>query len=118
MEQNEPVAKKQNHTSPPRGGPARKSAPRTFEERLRAVKLHLEEGFTQAMVAEETGVSLAAIQKWMTLYRHFGEEGLKSHPRGKPNAKLPEPVRAKILELKKEEPSRGIKRISQLLKRV
>jgi transposase len=70
------------------------------------------------MVAEEMGVSLAAIQKWMYLYRHFGEEGLRGRPRGKPNGKLPAPVRDKILELKREEPSRGIKRISQLLKRV
>jgi transposase InsO family protein len=118
MEQSEPVEKKNNPSSPPRGGPPRKFPPCTFEERFRAVKLHIEEGFTQQMVAEEMGVSLAAIQKWMYLYRHFGEEGLKGRPRGKPNGKLPAPVRDKILELKREEPSRGIKRISQLLKRV
>jgi transposase-like protein len=54
---------------------------RSFEERLKAVKLQLEEGFTQALVAQEMGVSLAAIGKWVALYRRHGEEGLKSKPR-------------------------------------
>ena len=116
MQENEPVEKK--NTSPPRGGAPRKSLPRTFEERLRAVKLHLEEGFTQEMVAREMGVSFAAIGKWVQRYRREGEEGLKTRIHRPPRAKLPEPVRNKILQLKQEEPTRGIKRISQLLKRV
>jgi transposase InsO family protein len=90
----------------------------TFEVRLRAVKLHLEEGFTQELVAEELGLSSAAVYKWTRLYRLHGEEALKGPGRGVRPKRLPEPIRNKILELKKEEPSRGIKRISQLLKRV
>lgn len=117
MQENETVEKKRN-TSPPRGGPPRKNLPRTFEERLRAVKLHLEEGFTQEMVAEEIGVSMGAITKWVRRYRAEGEEGLKSRPHRAPGSRLPESLRNKIVELKQEEPTRGIKRISQLLKRV
>jgi transposase InsO family protein len=90
----------------------------TFAERLRAVKLHLEEGFTQELVASEMGVSSAAVYKWTKQYRLQGEEGLKSKLNGVSRSHLPAPVRSKILELKQEEPSRGIKRISQLLKRV
>jgi transposase len=90
----------------------------TFEQRLRAVKLHLEEGFTQEMVAQETGVSSAAIYKWTRRYRLCGEEGLKDRSSGGCGPKLPEAVRNKILQLKQEEPTRGIKRISQLLRRV
>lgn len=119
MQENEPVEKKRNTTSsPPRGGPPRKTLRRSFEERLRAVKLQLEEGFTQALVAQEMGISIAALSKWVRLYRLHGEEGLKSKGNGAPRPKLAEPVRNKILELKKEEPTRGIKKISQLLKRV
>jgi len=118
MQENEPIEKKRNNTSAPRGGPPKKHVTFTFEERLRAVKLHLEEGFTQELVAQEMGVSLAAIGKWLHSYRLHGEEGLKGTGRGVRGKQLPEPVRNKILELKKEEPSRGIKRISQLLKRV
>jgi transposase InsO family protein len=116
MEENEAVEKK--NTSPPRGGAPRKSLTRTFEERLRAVKLHLEEGFTQEMVSREMGVSFAAIGKWVQRYRREGEEGLKTRIGTVPRPKLPGPVRKKILELKQEEGSRGIKRISQLLRRV
>jgi transposase InsO family protein len=91
---------------------------RSFPERLRAVKLYLEEGFPRHLIAQEMGVTTAAIDKWVHLYRLHGEEGLKDRIYSRPKAQLPEPIRHKILELKKEEPSRGIKRISQLLKRV
>ena len=117
MEENEPVEKTHN-PSAPRGGPPKKHLTFTFEERLRAVKLHLEEGFTQEMVAQEMGISSAAVFKWTKRYRLQGEEALKSQYPGRRKARLPEPVRDKILQLKKEEPARGIKRISQLLRRV
>jgi hypothetical protein len=51
-------------------------------------------------------------------YRDQGEEGLKSRYGSHTGPRLAEPVRDKILELKKEEPTRGIKKVSQLLKRV
>jgi len=119
MQENEPVEKKRKTPSAPRGGPP-KIARRyfSFEERLRAVKLHLEEGFTQELVARELGISSAAVYKWTARYRLQGEEALKDHGRTKRPPQLPQPIRDKILELKREEPSRGIKRISQLLRRV
>jgi transposase InsO family protein len=119
MNENEPVEKKQKkNTSPPRGGPPKKILRRSFDERLRAVKLHLEEGFTQELVAQELGVSTACLQKWLSRYRQLGQEGLKDRD-GKPSArKLPQAVRDKILELKQEEPTRGVKRIAQLLRRI
>lgn len=118
MNENEPVAKKKNISSPPRGGPRKKSTPRPFAERLRAVKLHLEEGFTQELVAQQMGVSVAGFQRWLSVYRRHGEEGLKDRHRERSPSKLPEAVHEKILELKREEPTRGVKRISQLLRRI
>jgi transposase InsO family protein len=117
MQENEPVARKQKDPSPPRGG-GRKNPPRTFEERVRAVKLHLEEGFTQEQVAAEMGISSAAVYKWVARYRLQGEDALRTQLPGRAGKQLPQPIRDKILELKKEEPSRGIKKISQLLRRV
>ncbi len=117
MQDHERVEKTRN-PSPPRGGSPQKHLTFTFEERLCAVKLHLEEGFTQEMVGQEMGISSAAVYKWTRQYRLHGEEALKSQGRGKRRPKMPEPVRQKILELKKEEPARGIKKISQLLRRV
>src|SRR3974390_2487917 len=119
MNENEPVEKKPNTTSAPRGGPPKITRHCfSFEERLRAVKLHLEEGFTQEMVAEELGISSAAVYKWTARSRLQGEEALKDHYHGRRGGNLPQPIRDKILELKREEPTRGIKRISQLLRRV
>lgn len=118
MNENEPVAKKKNISSPLGGGPRKKSTPRPFAERLRAVKLHLEEGFTQELVAQQMGVSVAGFQRWLSVYRRHGEEGLKDRHRERSPSKLSEAVHEKILELKREEPTRGVKRISQLLRRI
>src|SRR5262245_9994443 len=98
MQDNQPVAKidkKINSSSPPRGGPPKKNPPHSFEERLRAVKLHLEEGFTQEMVAQEMGLSSAAVYKWAKRYRLYGQEGLKSQHSGQSRARLAEAVRNK-----------------------
>lgn len=116
MQENERVEKK--NISPPRGGAPQKNRVYSFEIRQRAVKLHLEEGFTQELVASELGISSAVVYKWTKRYRREGEEGLKDKFSRVSRAKMPEAVRGKILELKQEEPTRGIRRISQLLKRV
>jgi transposase-like protein len=114
MQENEPVEKKRNNPSAPRGGPPKITRHCfSFEERLRAVKLHLEEGFTQEMVARELGISSAAVHKWVARYRLQGEAALKGQYGARPGLQLPQPIRDKILQLKKEEPTRGIKKISQ-----
>jgi len=103
----------------PRGGARRRAYP--FELRLRAVKLHLEEGFKGELVAQELGVSKHTVWEWARLYRELGEAGLKypsinSEPAQR--AKLPEAVKKRIIELKKTHPSFGVKKISQWLRRV
>src|ERR1051325_11215105 len=119
MEENESIEKsKKKNPSPPRGGPPKKRLTISFEEKLRAVKLHLEEGFPQELVAQEMGVSAAAVYKWTHRYRLQGEEALKPAVAPSRNPKLAEAVRQKKFELKKEEAARGIKRISQILRRV
>jgi transposase InsO family protein len=117
MEENESIEKKRKTTSPPRGGP-KKRLTIGFEEKLRAVKLHLEEGFTQELIGQELGITGGAVYKWVRQYRLQGEEGLKRPVPATRNPRLAEAVRQKIFELKKEEPARGIKRISQILRRV
>src|SRR5688500_13879137 len=114
-EVNQPVEKKRT-THPPRGVTRR---PKTtnrypFEFKRRAVGLFLEEGFTRNAIAAELDISLATLVRWVTRYRQLGEQGLHDeatgpHP-GQP--KLPPAVTGKILELKKENPTFGVKRIS------
>ena len=83
-----------------------------YELRLRAVKLHEEEGIRRAVIGRELGVSESAISKWVAAYRREGEDGLRSkRPGGRPGQKkLGEAVTARIVELKRQEPSWGVKR--------
>jgi transposase InsO family protein len=89
------------------------------EFRLRVVTLFLEEGYSYAMLAEEFGCGKSTISKWVKLYREHGEAGL-SNPctrHVKSRKQLNHNLQTKIIELKKEDPQRGIKRISDIMKR-
>ena len=93
------------------------------EFRLKAVKLHLEEGFTQGLVCREMGMCISTFLNWLKVYRERGEEGLRSLPPpggggGRERPRLPIPVSEKILELKRQNPWWGIKRIAQVLRRM
>jgi len=89
-----------------------------FELRLRAVKLHLEESYSQAWVAQQLGFGKKTLVEWVKRYRELGEQGLRSRFSGSRSAKVPPAVKHKITELKREHPSFGVKRIAQVLRRV
>ena len=90
----------------------------TFDERLRAVKLHLEEGFPLLLVCKETGVSASSLSLWLRQFRKQGELGLKGEAAPRPGRRLPAPVIEKIVELKRSHRWYGVKRISDSLKRL
>jgi transposase len=106
----------------PRGGARRRTGAwaHPYEVRLKAVKLRLEEGFSVKLIAHELGVARYAIYEWIKRYRQLGETGLK--PRltrvSSRRNKLPVAVKARIVELKEQHPSFGVKKISQWLRRV
>jgi transposase InsO family protein len=91
-----------------------------YELRLKAVKLHLEDGISREVIGRELGASDSSVSNWVKAYQQQGEEGLRNKPCGAPRGqkKLPEPVTARIVELKKAEPSWGVKRIAQVLRRM
>jgi len=126
---------KERGESPPRGRarPASSAAPspkpRTgdsvyrplpypYEIRRRAVQLHQEEGYSAGQVARELGVSDGTVCEWSKRYKQYGEAGLKPGVGKPPSSKLPGPVKDKITELKREDPRQGVKRISQILRRL
>jgi hypothetical protein len=57
------------------------------------------------------------LSRSISLYLQLGEAGLQPAASWAREPKLPSAVRDKIVELKKQEPAFGIKRISQLLRR-
>ena len=92
-----------------------------FEVRLKLVKLHVEGGIPVAVVAREASVPPTTINNWVSMYRRNGEEGVRPQvqpPKGGWPRRLPEAVRTKIVEIKREHSWFGIKKISQMLRQL
>ncbi len=53
----------------------------SYELRLRAVKLHLEEGYSINLISEELGVGKSTLSLWLKRYREDEDAGLRA-PRG------------------------------------
>jgi transposase len=67
--------------------------------------------------SQQFGISDYSVYRWGKLYRLQGEAGLM-HPRSrKHGSKLPAAVTQNIIDLKKENPARGARCISDILKR-
>ena len=85
--------------------------------RLTLVKMYVEDGHSVEMLSEESGVSKASLNNWIKMYREHGEAGLETKRHGQRLRKDSHPlVDQKIIELKKENPSFGIRRISDILR--
>lgn len=114
----EPTVAAKRTPSPPRGARAAQNRRRyTVAEKLKAVRLYQEEGFSLTLVCQELNVSKSSLEHWLQAYRLGGEAGLQPPPRQERRPKLPPAISEKIRELKTEHPTFGIKRISQLLRR-
>jgi transposase InsO family protein len=100
---------------PPRGSPRRYFAP---AYKVRAVRLHLEEGISLSVVAEQIGVGREVLGKWVRKYRTEGPSCFDRLGQGRSSGKLPAAVKERIIAMKESQPTRGIHRISDLLKRM
>ena len=90
----------------------------SVEFKLHAVNLFLEEGYSNEMIATELGIGKSTLTRWVRRYREDGVAGLANHTAaGQSSAKISPRVKQKAVELKKQDPSRGSRRISHLLKR-
>lgn len=89
------------------------------EFRLQLVKLHLEEGYSIVMLHEEFGCGKSTVTIWVKLYREQGEGALSSPTVNKRKAsrQTDDRLKSQIVKLKKEDPQRGIKRISDIMRR-
>ncbi len=56
----------------------RNRAPHNFSNpfKLKVVKLHLEEGIPQSIVASECNIATSSVYRWVKLYEELGESGL------------------------------------------
>ena len=121
----EKVRKKAHPKAPPRGGANRSKTvqarpPYSPAMRLKIVRMHLDEGHDLSFLSRETGVSASSIANWVKSFKAQGEAGLENRPRGSKPKTLTEraPVREAIVDLKRDNPDYGVKRISQFLRRM
>lgn len=109
---------KKSKTKPRRQKPGSKRNRYSVEFKLRAVKLFTEEGYSAELVAEELGIGKSSLSTWTRQYRQEGMAGLKPRaPVTAPRAQVSPAVKKKAVELKKEDSTRGVRRISHLLRR-
>ena len=121
MKISEAGKKREKREHPPRGVSRRpKCHTYSAELKLRAVKLHVEEGFDLKLVAQEVGACTDSIREWVRRYQKQGRAGLEawggSRPKAKP--KLPPLVKEQIVAVKKQHPGFGVRRIAHWLRGV
>jgi len=80
--------------------------------------MYVEEKIPGTVVCRETGVSHATLTQWARIYKRDGEGGLNFPSRPGRGSILPSAVKDKIIEIKKTEPTYGVRRISQALRRL
>lgn len=108
--------KRKTTRCPPRGA-SRPMYP--LEVRLKAVKLYLEEGLSPKLVSREVGIHPSQLYNWAKRYKAGGEAGLAPRQgRGTLPKRSAHALRQKITEVKQQNPSFGVKRISQWLRRI
>jgi transposase InsO family protein len=118
MVQSKKIKRRRGRRSPPRGAAKKPPCKFPFDLRLKAVKLHLEEGVQIRLVAQELGAAESTVHHWLRRYRTIGEDGLRDGMVRSAKAKLSPVVRQRITSIKRKHPSFGVRRISQLLRRI
>jgi len=90
-----------------------------FDFRLRLVKLHTEEGIPVREIGEEAGVSAHTLNVWLRRYAAGGEAGLRTGYSVRPGREqIPAGVKRAMADAKRAEPTWGVTKISQFLRRV
>ncbi len=114
METKELVEKKQARQR--RAGEKRRRY--RFEEKLKAVRLVTQEGFSHELVCKEVGVGTSTLAVWLREYRAKGEAGLQGQTAPRPGRRLPAAITEKIVEIKRANRWFGVKRIADTMRRL
>jgi len=96
--------------------------PYTPEERRKAVETYLKIGLTQADFAKTWGIGVQTLIMWLKSYERHGPQGLENNILSNAGAKrgpkgISEPLKNEIAEVKKENPSFGLRKIRDFLSR-
>jgi transposase InsO family protein len=86
--------------------------------KIKAVRLHLDEGISQSVVSEQIGIGSGLFSKWVRKYQKQGPSCFDSIRSQRRSGKIPAAVQERIVALKQSEPRDGSHRISDLLRRM
>ena len=91
-----------------------------FDLRLRLVRLHTDKGIAVQQIAKDTGVGEGTVREWVRRYRKSGEAGLRLGGAGNHTGRvqIPPAVKGIMADTKRGEPTWGVKKISQFLRRM
>jgi len=70
--------------------------------KLKAVRLHLDDGVSQEIVAEQMDVSQTAVGRWVRQFTSNGAAGLEDKPRKAASGKMPKAVKDQIITFRDE----------------
>jgi transposase len=88
-------------------------------ERLKLVKLHVEDSIPVSIIAKETGVHPSSIYDWCRQYHAHGEAWFQTRSTGGMSTEGGNAViKERITSFKQQNPQFGVKRISQFLRRM
>lgn len=102
-------------TPSPRRSTHRYYAP---DYKIQTVRLHLEKGIALSIISSQTGVHNTVLSRWVRQYRKKGPWGFTRVFKRKSSGRLPVPVKERIVSMKRAQPTHGVHRISDLLKRM
>jgi transposase InsO family protein len=109
--------KERKRNSAPRAKKPARTLAYPAEFRLRMVRLFLEEGYSASLLREQFGVSGHSVRRWVRAYRRHGAEGLEPKRSTAGRSRVPAEVRQRMVEVKKDHPEYGPRRITDVLKR-
>ena len=91
-----------------------------FELRKRLVLLHITKGISMRQIEQDSGVGKDTVRKWVIRYKESGEAGLQLGGAGNHTGRvqIPPAVKGIIIDTKRGEPTWGVKKISQFLRRM
>jgi transposase InsO family protein len=90
-----------------------------FELRKKLVLLHIDKRIPLRQIEEDSGVCKDTVHEWVVRYKKSGDAGLKVRVGlRKGREQIPKAVKGVIASTKRAEPTWGVTKISQFLKRV
>jgi len=86
--------------------------------KIRTVRLHLEDGISLSTIAGQADVCVTVLSRWVRQYRKDGSSVFSRSLRRGSSVKLPAAVKERIVAMKEAQPTHGVQRISDMLKRM